>query len=139
MKIDKSNPPLVAIVDDEECVREALTSLLRSQGFATEAYGSAAALLASGRIMKVACLILDVRMPDVDGLRLQRVLLGAECATPIVFITGHAGRAERDAALRLGASAFLKKPFSDEALLRAARDGMARQSNAALSPPSASH
>jgi FixJ family two-component response regulator len=127
MSLDKTNPPLIAIVDDEECVREALVSLLRSHGFAAEAFDSAAALLGSGSLLKVACLVLDVRMPEVDGLRLQRVLLGAECEAPIIFITGHAGRAEREAGLRLGAVAFLAKPFSDEALLRAVRDGMARQ------------
>jgi two-component system, LuxR family, response regulator FixJ len=132
MSLDKTTPPLIAIVDDEECVREALVSLLRSHGFSAEAYASAAALLASGRLLRVACLVLDVRMPDVDGLRLQRVLLGAECAAPIIFITGRAGQAERDAALRLGAAAFLAKPFSDEGLLRAVRDGMARQPNTAI-------
>jgi len=132
MKLDNTFPPLIAIVDDEDCVREALVSLLRSHGFAAEAYPSAAALLASGRLLMVACLVLDVRMPEVDGLRLQRVLLGAECAAPIVFITGRAGPAERDAALRQGATAFLAKPFSDEALLRAVRDGIARKSNAAI-------
>jgi FixJ family two-component response regulator len=130
MRLDKTNPPLIAIVDDEECVREALVSLLRSHGFAAEAFASAAALLASGRVLRIACLILDVRMPEVDGLSLQRVLLGAEIAAPIVFVTGRAGQAEREAALRLGAVAFLSKPFSDEALLRAVRDGMARKSNA---------
>jgi FixJ family two-component response regulator len=130
MKLDKTIPPLIAIVDDEECVREALVSLLRSHGFAAEAFASAAALLASGRLLRIACLILDVRMPEVDGLRLQRVLLGADFAGPIIFITGHAGQVERDAGLRLGAAAFLTKPFSDEALLRAVHDGMARKSNA---------
>ena len=132
MKIDKTVPPLIAIVDDEECVREALVSLLRSHGFEAEAFASASALIASGRLLRIACLILDVRMPEVDGLRLQRVLLGADFAAPIVFITGHAGKVERDTGLRLGASAFLTKPFSDEALLRAVRDGMARQPNTAI-------
>jgi len=132
MKLDTTNPPLIAIVDDEDCVREALVSLLRSHGFAAEAFESAAALMSSGRLLKIACLILDVRMPDVDGLRLQRVLLGADFEAPIVFITGHAGQAERDAGLRLGAAAFLAKPFSETALLEAVRDGMTRQSKTAV-------
>lgn len=132
MSPDKITPPLIAIVDDEDCVREALVSLLRSHGYAAEAFASAAALLASGRLLRIACLILDVRMPEVDGLRLQRVLLGADFAAPIVFITGHAAQAERDSGLRLGAVAFLAKPFSDEALLRAVRDGMARQPDTAI-------
>ena len=133
MKFDANttDPPLIAIVDDEECVREALVSLLRSHGFAAEAFESAAALLSSGRLLKIACLILDVRMPEVDGLRLQRVLLGADFAAPIVFITGHAGRAEREAGLRLGAVDFLAKPFSDEALLRAVRAGMGPKASTA--------
>jgi len=132
MKLNTTTPPLIAIVDDEDCVREALVSLLRSHGFAAEAFESAAALLASGRLLKIACLILDVRMPEVDGLRLQRVLLGAEFTGPIIFITGHAGQVERDAGLRLGAAAFLAKPFGDEELLRAVREGMARQPNTAI-------
>jgi FixJ family two-component response regulator len=134
MKLDTTTtePPLIAIVDDEECIREALVSLLRSHGFAVEDFASAAGLLSSPRLLKIACLILDVRMPDVDGLSLQRVLLGADFAAPIVFITGHAGKAERDAGLRLGAADFLAKPFSDEALLRAVRNGMARKTTAAI-------
>jgi len=132
MKLDTTNPPLIAIVDDEDCVREALVSLLRSHGFAAEAFESAAALMSSGRLLQIACLILDVRMPDVDGLRLQRVLLGADFEAPIVFITGHAGQVERESGLRLGAAAFLAKPFSDKALLRAVRDGMTRRSKPAV-------
>jgi FixJ family two-component response regulator len=131
MKLDKITPPLIAIVDDEDCVREALVSLLRSYGFATEDFPSAAALLGSGRLPSIACLILDVRMPRVDGLCLQRVVLGADFAGPIIFITGHANKAERDAGLKLGAAAFLAKPFSDEALLRAVRDGIVREPNTA--------
>ena len=120
-----SLPALIAIVDDEECVREALVSLLRSEGFAAEAFESADTLFASGRLVDVACLVLDVRMPGIDGLQLQRGLVATGSRFPIVFITAHAGEAAREAALRLGAVDFLKKPFTDEALLEAVRRGLA--------------
>jgi two-component system, LuxR family, response regulator FixJ len=129
MKAQTSPPTLIAIVDDEECMREALVSLLRSEGFAAEAFESAAALFASGRLVDVACLVLDVRMPGIDGLQLQRGLVATGNRFPIIFITAHAGEVARETALRLGAVDFLKKPFTDQALLEAVRRGLARSAS----------
>jgi two-component system response regulator FixJ len=95
MSIDNTVSLLIALADDEDCVREGLVSLLRSCRGAATAFASAMALLASGRLLKVACLVLAVRMPEVDGLHLQWVTPGADGAAPTVSINGHADRRER--------------------------------------------
>jgi FixJ family two-component response regulator len=115
------NPPddeerLVAIVDDDASVRQSARRLIRSFGYRAEAFGSAEEFLDSGQAKRTACLILDVRMPDIDGLELQRRLSGS--AIPIVFITARASEDEERRALRAGAVAFLRKPVDKAALLR---------------------
>jgi FixJ family two-component response regulator len=117
-----NNPPnpeerLVAIVDDDASVRQSARRLIRSLGYRAEAFGSAEEFLDSGQAKKTACLILDVRMPRIDGLELQRRLAGS--SIPIVFITARASEEEERRALRAGAVAFLRKPVDKEALLRA--------------------
>jgi FixJ family two-component response regulator len=116
-----TNPPiaeerLVAIVDDDASVRQSARRLIRSFGYRAEAFGSAEEFLDSGQAKKTACLILDVRMPSIDGLELQRRLAGS--AIPIVFITARASEEEERRALQAGAVAFLRKPVDKEALLR---------------------
>jgi FixJ family two-component response regulator len=116
-----TNPPvpeerLVAIVDDDASVRQSARRLLRSLGYRADAFGSTQEFLDSGQAKKTACLILDVRMPRMDGFELQRRLAGS--AIPIVFITGRASEEEERLALRAGAAAFLRKPVDKEALLR---------------------
>ena len=116
-----TNPPipeerLVAIVDDDVSVRQSARRLIRSLGYRAEAFGSAEEFLDSGQATKTACLILDVRMPRIDGLELQRRLAGS--AIPIVFITARASEEEERRALQAGAVAFLRKPVDKEALLR---------------------
>jgi FixJ family two-component response regulator len=116
-----TNPPiaeerLVAIVDDDASVRQSARRLIRSFGYRAEAFGSAEEFLDSGQAKKTACLILDVRMPRIDGLELQRRLAGS--AIPIVFITARASEEEERQALQAGAVAFLRKPVDKEALLR---------------------
>jgi FixJ family two-component response regulator len=106
---------LVAIVDDDPSVRLSARRLIRSFGYRAEAFGSAEEFLASDQAMKTACLILDVRMPRIDGLELQRRLAGK--AIPIVFITARASEEEERRALQAGAVAFLRKPVDKEALL----------------------
>jgi FixJ family two-component response regulator len=106
----------VAIVDDDASVRQSARRLIRSLGYRAEAFGSAEEFLDSGQAKKTACLILDVRMPRIDGLELQRRLAGS--AIPIVFITARASEEEERRALRAGAVAFLRKPVDKEALLR---------------------
>jgi FixJ family two-component response regulator len=114
-----SEIPLIAVVDDDAAIREAVQSLLRSMGFRAEAFASAQDFLQSGRLPDTACLIVDVRMPRMSGLALQQQLTTAQCPIPIIFITAHGDAETRARALRGGAVAFLDKPFSDEALLQA--------------------
>ena len=105
----------VAIVDDDASVRRSARRLIRTLGYRAEAFGSAEEFLHSGEVKSTACLILDVRMPGMDGLELQRRLAGS--AIPIVFITGRASEEEERRALRAGAVAFLRKPVDKQALL----------------------
>ena len=114
-----SDTPLIAVVDDDAAIREAVRSLLRSLGFRVATFASAQDLLQSGRLSDTACLIVDVRMPRMSGLALQQRLRSAQCPIPIIFITAHGDAETRTRALRAGAVAFLDKPFSDEVLLRA--------------------
>jgi FixJ family two-component response regulator len=114
-----SDIPLIAVVDDDAAVREAVQSLLRSAGFRAAAFASAQDFLQSGRLPDMACLIVDVRMPRMSGLALQQQLTTANCPIPIIFITAHGDAETCTRALRAGAVAFLDKPFSDEVLLGA--------------------
>jgi FixJ family two-component response regulator len=109
---------LVSIVDDDASVRLSTRRLIRSLGFSAEAFGSAEEFLASGQAARTACLILDVRMPGLDGLELQRRLRADGLQIPIVFLTGLASDAEERRALAAGAIAFLRKAVGRDALLR---------------------
>jgi len=110
---------LISVVDDDESVRAALKSLLDSVGFGTEVFASAEAFLNSGFVTRTSCLILDVRMPGMGGLELQRILNAADSNVPILFISAHDDGDSRAKALSAGAITFLQKPFSEDALLRA--------------------
>ena len=110
---------LISIVDDDESMREAIQSLLRSVGFRTQMFASAEQFLQSDQIETTACLILDVRMPGMSGLELQRHLMATQYRIPIVFVTAHGDEEARSRALQEGAVEFLLKPFSEEALLNA--------------------
>lgn len=112
---------LVAVVDDDESVRESLPDLLRELGFAAEAFSSAEEFLESGHVVQTSCLILDVAMPGMCGPDLQRELKRRRQEIPIVFITGHGDENVRPRVLAEGAAECLFKPFSDTAL-RAAID-----------------
>jgi FixJ family two-component response regulator len=114
-----SELPLIAIVDDDAAIREAVESLLRSVGLRAAVFASAEDFWHAGPLQATACLIVDVRMPRMSGLELQQRLAMADCPMPIIFITAHSDEATRARALRAGAVAFLAKPFSDEVLLRA--------------------
>lgn len=110
---------VVAIVDDDASVRRSTGRLVRSFGYRVETFGAADDFLASGLSASTGCLILDVRMPDMDGLALQRRLADAGWTIPVVFITGRASDDEERRALAAGAVAFLRKPVDKESLLRA--------------------
>jgi FixJ family two-component response regulator len=114
-----SEIPLIAVVDDDTAIREAVQSLLRSVGLRAEVFASAQDFLQSGRLQDTACLIVDVRMPRMSGLELQQQLTTAHCPIPIIFITAHGDEETRARALRAGAVGFLNKPFGDEVLLGA--------------------
>ena len=110
---------LVSIVDDDESVRESLPDLLRQFGFAAHAFSSAEEFLASDSVGQTRCLILDIAMPGMSGLDLQRELTRRRQPIPIVFITAHGDETVRPRVLEHGAVECLFKPFSETALLEA--------------------
>jgi FixJ family two-component response regulator len=110
---------LVAIVDDDASVRRSTGRLVRSLGYRAETFGTAAEFLDSGLADATGCLILDVRMPGMDGLALQRRLAEDGRTVPIVFITARASEDEERQALQGGAIAFLRKPVDKGSLVHA--------------------
>ena len=126
MAANETNESLISIVDDEPCGRVSLSSLIRSVGYETKEYASAEDFLTWGRWDESAYLILDLRMPGMGGLELQRRLAEMQRGRPIVFISGHATENEQTSTMMRGAVAFLRKPFSDESLLKEIRESIAR-------------
>jgi len=114
-----SNLSLISVVDDDTSVRESLQCLIRSFGFAVEAFASAEEFLNSDHLPNTRCMILDVRMPGMNGLELQRRLEASRREIPVIFITAHGDETARSQALRGGAVDYLLKPFPEEALLHA--------------------
>ena len=110
---------LVAVVDDDQSVRESLPDLLRQFGFAVEAFSSAEAFLASEFVSQTNCLILDIAMVGMTGPDLQQELTRRQQPIPIVFITAHGDTNIRPRLLAQGATECLFKPFSDDTLLEA--------------------
>jgi len=112
---------LISIVDDDPLVREGLISLMRSAGFATQAFASAEEFLSLAHRDDIACLILDVGLPGISGLELQSQLTAtvSNHRTPVVFMTARDDEATRQRALKGGAVDFLRKPVRREALLNA--------------------
>ena len=114
----KDRAALIAIVDDDPWVRRSLDRLMRSAGFKTECFGSAEEFLESADDF-LGCMILDLKLPGMNGLELQRRLADEDRRIPIVFVSAHDDRASKSQALKAGAMAFLNKPFGDETLLDA--------------------
>src|ERR1700688_5004855 len=112
---------LVAIVDDDDSMRNALDGMLKAVGFPARAFASAEEFLKSGLQHQTSCLIVDIRMPGMSGLELQSHLNAERCRIPIIFITAHGDEKMRMLALRAGAVEFMAKPFDDEALLESVR------------------
>lgn len=110
---------LVSVVDDDESVRESLPDLLRQFGFCAQVFPSAEAFLASGVVGQTRCLILDLAMPGMSGVELQRELASRQQKVPIVFITANGDRSIREELLSTGAVECLFKPFGETALLDA--------------------
>jgi FixJ family two-component response regulator len=111
--------PLVAVVDDDESVRESLPDLLREFGLATDSFSSGEEFLSSASLIQTRCLILDIAMPGMNGFDLQRELKLRGHSIPIIFITAHKDEGVRRRAFQQGAVEVLFKPFSDTVLFEA--------------------
>ena len=109
---------IVAIVDDDEPLREALGSVMKAAGFLAEAFPSAEDFLASPHRQNTSCLILDIRLPGMSGVELQKRLLDAKSSVPIVFLTAHGDTSLRDLVMKAGAAGYLNKPVRSDALLK---------------------
>lgn len=124
-----SETPVVFIVDDDVSVRESLELLILSAGWRPESFASAEDFLARSRIDSPSCLVLDVSLPNLDGLDLQTRIVD-RTDMPIIFITGHGDVPTSVQAMKAGAAEFLTKPFSDEVLLNAIRQAIERSRTA---------
>jgi FixJ family two-component response regulator len=124
--------PIVFVVDDDISVRESLEVLIRCAGWQPEVFATAQEFLARPRVFVPSCLVLDVRLPDLDGFDLQKRIATDRNDMPIIFITGHGDVPMTVRAMKGGAVDFLTKPFDDEVLLSAIRNSISR-SNLALS------
>lgn len=118
MAVSKLN---ILIVDDDESVRASLRLLIESNGYPVCTFKSAEDLLDSGFGKNPFCLILDIRLPGMSGFQLQEHLVQSGSRIPVIFITGHDRNRMEDEAMRLGAIAYLRKPFDEQGLLEALR------------------
>jgi FixJ family two-component response regulator len=112
---------IIAIVDDDEPLREALGSVMKAAGFSPRTFASAEDFLACEDCDDTACLILDVRLPGMSGIELQKKLSRTNAGLPIVFVTAHGDASLRESLMRAGAAAFLYKPVRSDALLKEIR------------------
>jgi len=113
--------PLIAVVDDDDSVRESLSGLFRSVGFAARGFASGADFLQSDDLPRTDCVVLDARMPGMTGLDVQSLLISSHPDLPVIFMTAHDDARTRSQALSGGAVDYLIKPFSEAALLDAVR------------------
>jgi FixJ family two-component response regulator len=132
-----ANSPTVFVIDDDDLVRAAIQGMLKSVGLRSETFGAAQEFLRSKRPDGPSCLVLDVRLPGVNGLDFQHELTEAGIRIPIIFITGHGDIPMSVRAMKSGAVEFLTKPFRDQDLLDAIhqaldRDRVARQQQSEL-------
>ena len=119
-------PPVVHVVDDDASFRKSLLRLLKAHGLAAQAYDSAPDFLKSGLTACTGCIVLDIRMPGLSGLDLQEELAKAECAMPVIFLTGHGDIPMSVQAMKKGAVDFLTKPVDEDNLLMAVRNALSR-------------
>ena len=123
--------PLIAIVDDDQPVREALQRMLRSYGFTTAIFASASQFLDSPQRGRTACLISDIWMPGMTGMALHRHLIAEGCRIPTILITARPTSGDRERAVATGAISYLAKPVSEHILLEAVREALASGPEAA--------
>jgi two-component system response regulator FixJ len=119
------------VIDDDDAVRDSLTFLLRTAGFAVTAHESATEFMTSLPGLNPACVITDIRMPGTSGMDLLRELAGRDPFVPTIVITGHGDVPLAVEAMKLGAVDFIEKPFEDEAIVAAVRDAMSRRNETA--------
>jgi FixJ family two-component response regulator len=117
--LERSDQPIVYVIDDDESMRRALTNLFQSVGLRVEAFGSAAELLQSSLPDVASCLVLDIRLPGLSGLDFQTELAKANIYIPIIFMTGHGDIPMTVKAMKAGATDFLTKPFRQQEMLDA--------------------
>jgi FixJ family two-component response regulator len=122
--------PIVFIVDDDESVRESLELLISTEGWKAETFESALDFLSRPRVSVPSCLVLDVGLPEIDGLELQRRIATDRADMPIIFITGAGDIPTTVRAMKAGAAEFLTKPFSDSVLLSAIGQALERSRTA---------
>ena len=118
--------PIVFVVDDDISVRESLELLIKFSGWQPETFASAGEFLARPRTTMPSCLVLDISLPDLNGLELQKLIASERTDMPIIFITGHGDVPMTVKAMKAGAVEFLTKPFEDEVLLSAIRHAIKR-------------
>src|SRR6184192_2542957 len=123
---ESQQKPIVFVVDDDVSVRESLDLLIKFAGWQSETFGSAGEFLARPRTTTPSCLVLDVSLPDLNGLELQKLIASERTDMPIIFITGHGDVPMTVQAMKGGAVEFLTKPFDDEVLLGAIRHAIKR-------------
>lgn len=117
--------PIVYVIDDDEAVRDSLCRLLSSEGLVAEAFGSGEEFISGVDSERAACLLIDVRMPGMNGFELIRNIGILGLSAPIILITGHGDKAMEIEARKAGASALVHKPFNDQELLDLVRAAMA--------------
>jgi FixJ family two-component response regulator len=113
------DPPRIAVVDDEESVRRALSRLLRSAGFDSETFPSGDEFIETIAEDQPDCIVLDLHMPNVDGFRVQSWMAKAGVRIPVIVITGHNSEETRERTMKAGAAAYLRKPVDADALIAA--------------------
>lgn len=121
-----TDKPLVHLVDDDEAIRRSASFMLRTSGFVVKTYASGQELLAVGKQLEAGCILLDVRMPGMDGLEVQQALLEQGTRLPVVVMTGHGDVSVAVQAMKAGAVDFLEKPFEKGQLMIALDAGFAR-------------
>src|SRR6478672_11836098 len=130
--VESQEKPIVFVVDDDISVRESLELLIQVAGWHPETFASAEEFLTRPRTTRPSCLVLDVSLPDLNGLELQKLIGSERTDMPIIFITGHGDVPMSVQAMKAGAVEFLTKPFDDDVLLNAINNAI-RRSIAALS------
>jgi two-component system response regulator FixJ len=122
-----STSQVVHVIDDDVAVRQSLAFLLSTAGFAVRVHESAVDFLEALPATQAGCIVTDIRMPEMDGLELQRRLRASKVAVPVIVITGHGDVALAVEAMKAGAVDFIEKPFDDEVLVGAIRSALARR------------